>query len=1072
MTVEIWEVGWNSQIDLPFRPLGYVIFAVYVIFLVAAHYPRRKPRKTQISVQHRNLLIALLIISAIFSNMLVLRWADASSPIPPEAGLFGNPGLLSSVAWMLAGGFLGIWQAGLVALVSGLSLAFFGSGNLLSPVSNALLATLITWLIRNHYRGRIGRGLRRPIVSAILGGIIFSLPGILEFYSYTQGDVVQSLNAIESSFWVNIFLSLLPLIVAGIVSGIAKARTPRNWFQPHRLTPLPYEKTLTGKFLSMIVVFGSTGGVILLFAVWIAARTFVQDLFESQTIQSARTTAQSIPYFIQTGRALSGRYAIEVSDFMEDHSALEDELRNRETMVAYFSGFAVFDLNQSQIAGVSDTERPGDLTAQDLDTAIHVALSGVPNEVVIGPKPGSITARVVFLTPVYSKTEGNLTGVLSAWTELGTNPFLLPTMDRIRDGSPGRISIVDNRGRVVMSSSASNILDPVELDALIEGFQESELEGETSFSHLHIIEGYPWYVVSSYPRSDLNRMAISLSFGLFQVSKQLTRPLEDMVEVAESIAKGNLEKSIPKEGEDEIGRLAGSFERMRASMHSKISEMDLLLAVSQRVASSLDLTKFLPPILDGVRGLTNADLVRIIVAPDSGTSEGELEGYHVGHAPGGWTSLDGQVLELCRERGHFILENPNRARALLDLDEIREKLSSLVAFPILNEDDFVGCLWIGHRDPFDYTNNETNIISIISGHLGVAVTNARLYHQGEEERSNLNLILQAIPDAVIVTDSEGVITMANQAAEFALTTTSEQARGQHAEEVVGIREILDLLANDSHQAMTTELTLKGGRSYFVSVTDQKNRRSGKICVLWDVTHFRELDFLKSAFVSSVSHDLRVPLTLMNGYVTMLSRVGSLNDQQKEYIRKITSASDQMTHLVDNVLDLGRIEGGRPIKYEEFDIESLVQDVLDSYHPQALNKRIKLNTEIQSGMVKVSADPMLLRQAIANLIDNAIQFSNSEDKIVVRAHQQGDRQFIQIQDEGIGIAPTDQARLFEKFFGVESQKSTGPGPTGSGLGLSIVKSIIDQHAGLISVESRLGEGSIFTVEIPVKQPFGE
>jgi signal transduction histidine kinase len=206
---------------------------------------------------------------------------------------------------------------------------------------------------------------------------------------------------------------------------------------------------------------------------------------------------------------------------------------------------------------------------------------------------------------------------------------------------------------------------------------------------------------------------------------------------------------------------------------------------------------------------------------------------------------------------------------------------------------------------------------------------------------------------------------------------------------------------------------------------------------------------------------------MRGYATMLSMVGAMNDQQKDFMDKILTSVDQMGTLVDNLLDLGRIEAGLGLDLEDVDIEEFIAEVIDSYRPQAVNKQISIDVDIADGMEPVEADRTLLRQAVANILDNAIRYTPAEGKVSIHVAQRDDMQLVIIKDTGVGIAPTDQARLFEKFYRTRGRE--GDREAGLGLGLAIVKSIVEQHGGQISVESRLGVGSTFTIEIPIRSP---
>ncbi|MCK4692933.1 MAG: HAMP domain-containing histidine kinase, partial [Anaerolineales bacterium] len=194
---------------------------------------------------------------------------------------------------------------------------------------------------------------------------------------------------------------------------------------------------------------------------------------------------------------------------------------------------------------------------------------------------------------------------------------------------------------------------------------------------------------------------------------------------------------------------------------------------------------------------------------------------------------------------------------------------------------------------------------------------------------------------------------------------------------------------------------------------------------------------------------------------------TMNDQQREFMNKILASVDQMDNLVDNLLDLGRIEAGMGLDLESVDIASLMTEIINGYRPQAANKQITLDVDVAEEMEAINVDPTLLRQAVSNLIDNAIQYTPAEGQVTVKVDQKGEQQLIIVQDTGVGIAPTDQARIFEKFYRARQREGDRQG--GLGLGLAIVKSIAEQHGGRIAVESRLGVGSTFTLEIPIRSP---
>jgi signal transduction histidine kinase len=239
----------------------------------------------------------------------------------------------------------------------------------------------------------------------------------------------------------------------------------------------------------------------------------------------------------------------------------------------------------------------------------------------------------------------------------------------------------------------------------------------------------------------------------------------------------------------------------------------------------------------------------------------------------------------------------------------------------------------------------------------------------------------------------------------------------------------------------------------------------------DVTRFKELDTLKSEFVATVSHDLRSPLTLMRGYATMLEMVGELNEQQTGYVRKIITSVEGMTRLVTSLLDLGRIETGVDLQLEMVPVRDVVERVVSAMQLQASQKQVAISSVISPQTIPlVEADHALLQQALHNLVENAVKYTEPGGKVTVRVGPDKDRMVFEVDDTGIGIAPVDIPRLFEKFYrgGQKEAKKR----QGTGLGLAIVRSIAERHKGRVWVESQLGKGSVFYFSIPFRQPKGE
>jgi signal transduction histidine kinase len=226
--------------------------------------------------------------------------------------------------------------------------------------------------------------------------------------------------------------------------------------------------------------------------------------------------------------------------------------------------------------------------------------------------------------------------------------------------------------------------------------------------------------------------------------------------------------------------------------------------------------------------------------------------------------------------------------------------------------------------------------------------------------------------------------------------------------------------------------------------------------------------MKSEFVATVSHDLRSPLTLMRGYATMLEMVGELNEQQRGYVKKIITGVENMSRLVNNLLDLGRIDIGVGLQVEHVTVLDIIEHVTSALQLQATQKNIALSVELPKDMPHaVEADQALLQQAVYNLVENAIKYTPDNEHVTLRTLSKPGYLIFAIEDSGIGIAKDDLPHLFEKFYRGKQREARAQ--TGSGLGLAIVHSIATSHGGRVWVDSVLGKGSTFYLQIPLAQP---
>jgi PAS domain S-box-containing protein len=333
----------------------------------------------------------------------------------------------------------------------------------------------------------------------------------------------------------------------------------------------------------------------------------------------------------------------------------------------------------------------------------------------------------------------------------------------------------------------------------------------------------------------------------------------------------------------------------------------------------------------------------------------------------------------------------------------------------------------------------------------------------ETERTRLESIISNIEDGVIVLDDKKNLVLINHKAVEAFGLDKTDHTGQPVEAVIQNPDLHALLVKSGDGAVKYyELNFNDGRVFNVQHTPIP--QIGSAITMQDITYLKNLDQMKSEFVHTVSHDLRSPLTAVLGYAELVERVGPLTEQQKEFVHRIQTSVHSITALINELLDLGRLDAGFDTRHESVQLESILQYSLGLFDSLVQEKNLHIKQDIANGLPVLRANPIRIRQMIENLIGNAIKYSPVGGEIDVRV-QAEDRQIIfEVKDAGPGIPLNDQAHIFDRFFRGSNVSET----KGTGLGLAIVKSIVDSYHGRVWVESVLGEGARFFVVMPASE----
>lgn len=401
---------------------------------------------------------------------------------------------------------------------------------------------------------------------------------------------------------------------------------------------------------------------------------------------------------------------------------------------------------------------------------------------------------------------------------------------------------------------------------------------------------------------------------------------------------------------------------------------------------------------------------------------------------------------------------------------------ALILAPLRMKERVFGLLVLGKNSPTVYTFGEIDFARLITNHLAVIVENARLYNDVVLEKNKLEMILHQMGDGVITLDAEGRITTFNEASERITGLSADDILGLACEEVFeeGKGSLSFCLPKNFHSEEVDfkrqgPLFTPDGQERHVSSTysfvrSQDGKPLGWVVVMRDITEEKKQEQIKNDFVSVVSHDLRTPLTAIKGYAATLLRYQDRLDEAKrnESLRAINSEMDRFARLLDNLLDLSRVEAGRLNIYPlPFNLEDMTYRVVEVFKISA--PKHDFSFVFPGSFPKAYGDPDQVEQVLNNLISNAIKYSPTGGTIGIRGTAGNGDVVLSISDQGMGIPKDQTQKIFERFHRVESKATRSV--SGTGLGLYISKNLIEAQGGKLWVESELGKGSVFSFSLP-------
>ncbi len=530
-------------------------------------------------------------------------------------------------------------------------------------------------------------------------------------------------------------------------------------------------------------------------------------------------------------------------------------------------------------------------------------------------------------------------------------------------------------------------------------------------------------------------------------------------EMLEAIERALSEVRLRHERDELTSRLV----RVNRQLEQRVRELNTLFGIGKSVTAVLDLEKVLARLVEAAVYLTGAEEGSLLLV-DTQTNELHMlaaKGFEERMARAFRLRVDDSLAGRVVKTGEPLILHSDETQRI----KTSYLVKSLIYVPLKVKDRTSGVLGVDNRQTDRrFTKHDVQLLSALADYAAIALENAHLFGEVENERAKLATILGSAEEPVLVTAGPGGrVILANAAARRAFGLSETNAEGRPLAEVIDNRQLVDFVAGvpEAGSAQKGEIILDDGRVFYATLTPVPE--VGHAIIMQDITHLKELDQMKTEFVSTVSHDLRSPLTTMMGYLHMLSAVGPLSDKQQEFAARIARGADQMTELINDLLDIGKIEAGLEMELGACDLGVMAQDMVEQLKGQAADKSHKLVYHGPAQPAMVLGDKLRLRQVISNLLGNAIKYTPTGGEIGATVQVKDSIALLSIEDNGIGIPPADLPYIFDKFYRVETKETADI--HGTGLGLAICKSVVEKHGGRIWAESEPGKGSIFRVALP-------
>jgi signal transduction histidine kinase/CheY-like chemotaxis protein len=501
------------------------------------------------------------------------------------------------------------------------------------------------------------------------------------------------------------------------------------------------------------------------------------------------------------------------------------------------------------------------------------------------------------------------------------------------------------------------------------------------------------------------------------------------------------------------------------ALTARLEELNTLIEITQTITSSLDLEEVLNMTIKQVHNSWDIEASSVWLLDETeqtlriltnvGTPKEILSQVVVPVGKG----FVGHVAQT----GKWIYTNDAHAHPVFysDVDELTGFVTrSLLCVPLVFGGKVIGAMQLLNKIDDSFDDQDVERAITIASAIAIAVTNALLFEDATRRKHHLEATLEYTDHPILILDKTNRIISLNRNARKRLGLAQEVV-GQMLNDVLKIPELVAFVEqpNVENVLPPLEITLSDDTVWIPRLGEVP--QLGRILVLQDISRLKAITQAKDNFITTVSHDMRAPLNTIAGFVDALVDVGPLNEQQQLFIHRTKAAMEHMMTLVNELLELARVNSELEFDYVVCDLDQIAAEVVDEFQGQALVKHVTLNLGLSGDVYQVQGDPAQLRRVLSNLIDNALKYSPENSVVDVMITAVSNHINLIVKDQGTGIPEAEIHLIFDKFYRGRGQDDV----VGTGLGLALVKSIVQTHGGQVWAENQNNSGAAFYVQLP-------